>query len=117
MFILISFRLLCRLRIAQEIQREQEEIEVQIKELELRGVEIEKKLRGEVKVPANESSFGADDELLLKELLDIMNNITGLKVRDDELSIRQQELQLEHRHAQLKEELNMRLSCSSECTK
>lgn len=33
--------------------------------------------------------------------------------RDEELGIRQQELQLEHRHAQLKEELNMRLSCNS----
>lgn len=36
-----------RLRIAQEIQREQEEIEVQLKELETRGVLIEKALRGE----------------------------------------------------------------------
>lgn len=35
--------------------------------------------------------------------------------RDDELGIRQQELKLEHRHAQLKEQLNTRLSCSSEC--
>lgn len=33
--------------------------------------------------------------------------------RDEELSIRQQELQLEHRHAQLKEELNLRLSFNS----
>lgn len=37
-----------RLRIAQEIQREQEEIEVQLKELESRGVLIEKTLRGEM---------------------------------------------------------------------
>lgn len=36
-----------RLRIAQEIQREQEEIEVKLKELEARGVLIEKALRGE----------------------------------------------------------------------
>lgn len=36
-----------RLRIAQEIQREQEEIEVQLKEQEARGVLIEKALRGE----------------------------------------------------------------------
>lgn len=35
--------------------------------------------------------------------------------RDEELTIRQQELQLEHRHAQLKEQLNMRLSTSSKC--
>lgn len=36
-----------RLRIAQEIQREQEEIEVKLKDLEARGVIIEKALRGE----------------------------------------------------------------------
>lgn len=36
-----------RLRIAQEIQREQEEIEVKLKDLECRGVLIEKALRGE----------------------------------------------------------------------
>lgn len=35
------------MRIAQEIQREQEEIEVQLKEQEARGVLIEKALRGE----------------------------------------------------------------------
>ncbi|XP_049288483.1 F-actin-monooxygenase Mical isoform X4 [Anopheles funestus] len=100
-----------RLRIAQEIQREQEEIDVKIKDLETRGVEIEKELRGEsetLKKPA--SNLGANDEGLVKEWLEIMSSITRLKVRDDELSIRQQELQLEHRHAQLKEELNMRLS-------
>lgn len=36
-----------RLRIAQEIQREQEEIEVKLKDLEARGVLLEKALRGE----------------------------------------------------------------------
>lgn len=34
--------------------------------------------------------------------------------RDDELNIRQKELKLEHRHAQLKEQLNIRLSTGSE---
>lgn len=34
--------------------------------------------------------------------------------RDGELSIRQKELQLEYRHAQLKEQLNVRLSSGSE---
>ncbi|XP_052868235.1 F-actin-monooxygenase Mical [Anopheles cruzii] len=102
-----------RLRIAQEIQREQEEIEVKIEDLEAHGVAIEKDLRGEGEV-AGKPNFGnlgmPNDEDLLKEWLEIMRNITDLKVRLDELSIRQQELQLEHRHAQLKEELNMRLS-------
>lgn len=39
------------MRIAQEIQREQEEIEVQLRELEARGVMIEKELRGEEQMP------------------------------------------------------------------
>ncbi|ETN64349.1 hypothetical protein AND_003912 [Anopheles darlingi] len=104
-----------RLRIAQEIRREQAEIEVKIEDLEARGVEIEKELRGEgdaLKQTLTTSSHGggANDEDLVKEWLEIMRNITQLKVRDDELSIRQRELQLEHRHAELKEELNMRLS-------
>ncbi|KAM7360809.1 molecule interacting with CasL isoform 2-T2 [Cochliomyia hominivorax] len=104
-----------RLRIAQEIQREQEEIEVQLKELETRGVLIEKALRGEEQNydnPDCSSNVGSNDEKLLKELLEIWRNITHLKKRDEELGIRQQELQLEHRHAQLKEELNLRLSCN-----
>ena len=108
----------CRLRIAQEIKREQDEIDLKIKDLETRGVEIEKFLRGEGQntEQLNESSHsqvGATDEELLKELLDIWRSITQMKKRDEELIIRQQELQLEHRHAQLKEELSIRLSCSS----
>lgn len=98
---------------------EQGEIEVKIRELEKRGVEIEKLLRGEGQ--NLESSFepdgaavGANDDVLLREWLEIMRTITQHKKRDEELGIRQNELQLEHRHAQLKEELNLRLSCSSE---
>lgn len=67
-----------RLRIAQEIQREQEEIEVKIKELEARGVQIEKTLRGE-EPPMDMGSVGANDEKLLKDLLEIWRNITALK--------------------------------------
>ncbi|KAH8382516.1 hypothetical protein KR009_003931, partial [Drosophila setifemur] len=101
-----------RLRIAQEIQREQEEIEVQLKDLEGRGVLIEKALRGEGQNIENLDTTKDNDEKLLKELLEIWRNITALKKRDEELTIRQQELQLEYRHAQLKEELNLRLSCN-----
>ncbi|XP_070137024.1 F-actin-monooxygenase Mical isoform X7 [Drosophila bipectinata] len=101
-----------RLRIAQEIQREQEEIEVQLKDLEARGVLIEKALRGEAHNIENLDTNKDNDEKLLKELLEIWRNITALKKRDEELAIRQQELQLEYRHAQLKEELNLRLSCN-----
>lgn len=86
--------------------------------METHGVELEKTLRGEGQnmEQLNESSLsniGCSDEDLLKELMDVWRNITQLKKRDEELIIRQQELQLEHRHAQLKEELSVRLSCSS----
>uniref|UniRef100_A0A336MWJ0 F-actin monooxygenase n=1 Tax=Culicoides sonorensis TaxID=179676 RepID=A0A336MWJ0_CULSO len=112
-----------RLRIAQEIQREQEEIEVEVRDLESRGVEIEKELRGEnltrdQTVPDSSqnsgrpSASGATDRVLLEELFEIWRKITQLKKRDEELNIRQQELQLEHRHAQLKEQLDLRLSCN-----
>lgn len=112
-------RIFFSLRIAQEIKREQDEIDLKIKDLETRGVELEKMLRGEGQnmEQLNESGLshiGSSDEDLLKGLLDIWRNITQLKKRDEELIIRQQELQLEHRHAQLKEELSLRLSCSSE---
>lgn len=46
-----------RLRIAQEIQREQEEIEVELKDLEARGVHIEKKIRGEMEEGADRWVF------------------------------------------------------------
>lgn len=86
-----------RLRIAQEIKREQDEIEVQLKELETRGVEIEKTLRGEGQNLENLndtmlSQIGSSDEELLKDLLEIWRHITQLKRRDEELSIRQQEV-------------------------
>lgn len=71
-----------RLRIAQEIQREQEEIEVKIKELEARGVLIEKALGGEGEELLAQDptySMGANDERLLKELLELWRNITHLK--------------------------------------
>lgn len=109
------------MRIAQEIQREQEEIEVEVRDLETRGVEIEKELRGEnsrndqavLETGGRPSASGATDRVLLEELFEIWRKITQLKKRDEELNIRQQELQLEHRHAQLKEQLDLRLSCNS----
>lgn len=100
-----------RLRIAQEIKREQDEIDLKIKDLETRGVELEKLLRGEG-LNLKRSNGNANEDFL-KELMDIWSKITDLKRRDEELIIRLQELQLEHRHAQLKEELSVRLSCSS----
>lgn len=93
---------------AQEIEREQEENEVKIRDLEQRGVDIEKSLRGE-----GGPGGSPNDQELLKELFEIWREITKLKKHDEELVIRQKELQLEHRHAQLKEQLELRLSCNS----
>lgn len=91
------------------------------------------------RVDSNEV-IGMKDDKLLSELMEIHSRITHLKYewtkrfvqigcdwfweffawifrkRDGELSIRQKELQLEYRHAQLKEQLNVRLSCGSEWT-
>lgn len=95
---------------------------MEIRDLETRGVEIEKELRGENgrDPPVPDASTGGrlpasgvTDRVLLEELFEIWRKITQFKKRDEELNIRQQELQLEHRHAQLKEQLDLRLSCSS----
>lgn len=69
-----------RLRIAQEIQREQEEIEVQLRELEARGVMVEKELRGEEQPSVRlDKNIARNDDQLLKELMDIHCSITHLK--------------------------------------
>lgn len=47
MLLVLFFLILLRLRIAQEIQRKLEELDVKLKTLEAEGVEVEKKLRGE----------------------------------------------------------------------
>lgn len=94
---------------------------MEVRDLETRGVEIEKELRGEnsrndqavPEMVGRPSASGATDRVLLEELFEIWRKITQLKKRDEELNIRQQELQLEHRHAQLKEQLDLRLSCNS----
>lgn len=81
-----------RLRIAQEIQREQEEIEVELRDLESRGVIIEKELRGEEQLPDLHSSdvIGMKDDKLLSELMDIHSRITQLKyerVQDSKMNV------------------------------
>lgn len=94
-----------RLRMAQEIQRKLEEIEVKTRELERRGVLVEKALRGE----SGNSENNKDDTELLKEWFDLMRDRTELRRYEKELSIRAQELELEDRHARLQKELRERL--------
>ncbi|XP_044752640.1 F-actin-monooxygenase Mical isoform X6 [Coccinella septempunctata] len=93
-----------RHRMAQEIQRKLEETEVKTKELEDKGVMIEKALRGE----DGEGSSKQESELL-QEWFDIMRDRTELRRYEKELMVRAQELELEDRHARLQHQLRKRL--------
>ncbi|XP_076170354.1 molecule interacting with CasL isoform X2 [Ptiloglossa arizonensis] len=93
-----------RLRMAQEIQRKLEETEVKQRELESRGVSVEKALRGEGDCSDREE---AD---LLREWFDLMKERTELRRYEKELLIRAQEVQLEDRHERLQQELRERLA-------
>lgn len=89
---------------AQEIQRKLEETEVKTKELEERGVLIEKALRGEVS-----EGYCKEETELLQEFFDLMRERTELRRYERELLVRAQELELEDRHARLQQELRERL--------
>ncbi|KZC12108.1 Protein-methionine sulfoxide oxidase Mical [Dufourea novaeangliae] len=93
-----------RLRMAQEIQRKLEETEVKQRELESRGVSVEKALRGEGECSDREE---AD---LLREWFDLMKERTELRRYEKELLVRAQEVQLEDRHERLQQELRERLA-------
>ncbi|XP_076297907.1 molecule interacting with CasL isoform X3 [Lasioglossum baleicum] len=93
-----------RLRMAQEIQRKLEETEVKQRELESRGVSVEKALRGEGECSDREE---AD---LLTEWFDLMKERTELRRYEKELLVRAQEVQLEDRHDRLQQELRERLA-------
>lgn len=93
-----------RLRTAQEIQRKLEETEVKQRDLESRGVSVEKALRGE-----GESS-GREETDLLGEWFDLMRERTELRRYEKELLVRAQEVQLEDRHDRLQQELRERLA-------
>lgn len=93
---------------AQEIQRKLEETDVKTRQLERRGVAIEKALRGEVH---NDDSNKEESELL-KEWFGLMRNLTELRRYEKQLLVRAQELELEDRHARLQHELRERMSSS-----
>lgn len=98
---------------AQEIQRKLEETEVKTKELETRGVLVEKALRGE----DNGEYSKKDEPELLQEWFDMMRDRTELRRYERELMVRAQELELEDRHARLQHELRERLENSKYCLK
>lgn len=89
---------------AQEIQRKLEETEVKTRELEERGVLIEKALRGEMA-----EGYCKEESELLQEFFDLMRDRTELRRYERELMVRAQDLELEDRHARLQQELRDRL--------
>lgn len=121
---------------AQEIQRKLEETEVKQRELEGRGVSVEKALRGEggtvyggkiegdftvtlfdhylVKVEGNTIDLlecsDREESDLLREWFDLMRERTELRRYEKELLVRAQEVQLEDRHERLQQELRDRLA-------
>ncbi|XP_049819876.1 F-actin-monooxygenase Mical isoform X3 [Aethina tumida] len=93
-----------RHRMAQEIQRKLEETEVKTRELEKRGVTVEKALRGE-----DSEHCSKEESELLQEWFDLMRDRTELRRYEKELMVRAQELELEDRHARLQQDLRERL--------
>ncbi|KYB28223.1 Protein-methionine sulfoxide oxidase Mical-like Protein [Tribolium castaneum] len=100
-----------RHRMAQEIQRKLEETEVKTRELEERGVLVEKALRGEV-----DGRCAKEESELLQEWFDLMRDRTELRRYERELMVRAQEVELEDRHARLQHELRERLENTEEKT-
>ncbi|KAK7067266.1 [F-actin]-monooxygenase mical3 [Halocaridina rubra] len=95
-----------RLRMAQEIQRQLEECEVKTRELEERGVAVEKALRGE-----NEGA-SRDEADLIGDWFAMVHEKNALVRWEQELMVRAKELELEDRHVRLEHELRHRMALS-----
>ncbi|RZF36311.1 hypothetical protein LSTR_LSTR014575 [Laodelphax striatellus] len=96
-----------RLRMAQEIQRQLEEVEVKQRELETLGVQIEKTIRGET----TELSEGAKGEgELTQRWFELMRERNELRRFERELTVRAQDVELEDTHARLQADLRERLA-------
>ncbi|XP_075230340.1 molecule interacting with CasL isoform X2 [Lycorma delicatula] len=93
-----------RLRMAQEIQRQLEEVEVKQKELEAQGVLIEKAIRGE------STEGGQDESELTQQWFQLMRERNELRRYEHELTVRAQDVELEDTHARLQQELRERLA-------
>eukprot|EP00057_Strongylocentrotus_purpuratus_P018399 XP_011672873.1 PREDICTED: protein-methionine sulfoxide oxidase MICAL3 isoform X2 [Strongylocentrotus purpuratus] len=90
-----------RHRLAQEIQRQLQEVEVKQRELENRGVAAERALRGE------ETPEGVDETTLMQEWFSLVNEKNALVRFETELMVQARELELEDRHSQLEQELRL----------
>ncbi|CAL4062002.1 unnamed protein product [Meganyctiphanes norvegica] len=95
-----------RHRMAQEIQRKLEECEVKTRELEERGVNVEKSLRGE------NSGNNRDEAELMGDWFSMVHEKNALGRWEQELMVRAKELELEDRHVRLENELKRRMALS-----
>nr|XP_027209346.1 protein-methionine sulfoxide oxidase mical3a-like [Penaeus vannamei] len=95
-----------RLRMAQEIQRQLEECEVKTRELEERGVAVEKALRGEG------GGANRDEAELMGDWFSMVHEKNALVRWEQELMVRAKELELEDRHVRLEHELRRRMALS-----
>ncbi|XP_071113643.1 LOW QUALITY PROTEIN: F-actin-monooxygenase MICAL3-like [Haliotis cracherodii] len=93
-----------RLRMAQEIQRKLEEVDVKQRELEQRGIIVEKALRGEGP-DADKEEAG-----LMQEWFNLVHDKNSLVRYESELMVRAKELELEDRQARLENQLRERMN-------
>ncbi|CAB3375712.1 Hypothetical predicted protein [Cloeon dipterum] len=97
-----------RLRTAHELKRQLEELEVKQRQLEQRGVALEKALKGEAAVPhANEAD-------MLHEWFALMRQLAEARRHERQLTIKAQELELHERHARLQSDLRQRMAVDVE---
>ncbi|XP_055935059.1 F-actin-monooxygenase MICAL3-like [Argiope bruennichi] len=95
-------QVLKRIRNAQETQRRLEELEIQLKELEQQGVEVEKMLRGEG------NRKGKTEAELMQEWYTLIHTKNKLNREVQENMIRLKSLELEDRQCKLQQEFNQR---------
>jgi len=105
---------LARLREAQDIQRSLEEVEVRQRDLENRGIRIEKLLRGEPGIQIGEEE--EDDSTLLQEWFSLVHEKQRIERNEQELIVRARTLELEDRYSKLQQELKLIMD-KKECDK
>jgi len=105
---------LARLREAQDIQRNLEEVEVRQRDLENRGIRIEKLLRGEPGIQVGEEE--EDDSTLLQEWFSLVHEKQRIERNEQELIVRARTLELEDRYSKLQQELKLIMD-KKECDK
>jgi len=96
-----------RVRRAQELQRQLEELDEQHRDLEERGVAVERALRGE------EEEEGGDAAETMRSWFRLLAEKNRLVRRDQELQVQAKNLELEDRSARLEAELRDHLMLDS----